>query len=414
MAFTKDYCSMKCRNDIILVKYTEGSENVDYSKFVSKKAASVEVSTIRYFFNMVNEVKGAISLCIGEPDFTTPQHINEAAVKALEQEKTFYTANAGLLELREEITNYLARRFHINYNPKTEVIVTIGATQAIDVAIRTLVEPGDEVLIPQPSFVAYAPCTILAGGNPVYVPTYEKDNFILKPDVLEKYLTEKSKVLILPYPNNPTGAIMTGSQLEDIAKLVKKHDLLVISDEIYCELTYGAEHTAFASIPDMWERTITINGLSKSYAMTGWRLGYLAAPEGLTAEMLKVHSYNVTSAATMGQYAAVEAIRNGDEDIKTMKLEYDKRRLFLLESLRDIGFECSEPKGAFYLFPSIKKTGLSSEQFAERLLKEGKVAVVPGSAFGENGQGFVRMAYATSMEKLEEAVERIRVFVKNI
>ncbi|SHE67978.1 aminotransferase [Caldanaerobius fijiensis DSM 17918] len=387
---------------------------MNYDKYVAQRAKSIEISTIRYFFNMVNEVEGAISLCIGEPDFTTPKHIDEAAKKALDEGKTFYTPNAGLLELRQEISRYLKRRFDVTYKPESEIIVTIGASQAIDVAIRTLVEEGDEVLIPQPSFVAYKPCVILAGGKPVYVPTYLEDEFVLRPDVLERYITDKSKVLILPYPNNPTGAIMTREQLEAIAEVVKKHDLIVVSDEIYSELTYGIDHTCFASIPGMWERTVTINGFSKTYAMTGWRLGYIAAPEGMAKQMLKVHQYNVTCAATMGQYAAVEALRNGDDDIKIMLAEYDRRRRYLLDSLRDMGFECFEPKGAFYVFPSIEKTGLTSEEFATRLLHEAKVAVVPGSAFGENGQGCVRMAYATSMENLQEAVRRIKTFMDKL
>lgn len=387
---------------------------MDYKKYVTQRAKDIEISTIRYFFNMVNEVEGAISLCIGEPDFTTPSHINRAAAKALDEGHTFYTPNAGLYELRQEISKYLNRRYQLAYKPESEIIVTIGASQAIDVAIRTLIEQGDEVLIPQPSFVAYKPCTILAGGKPVYVPTYPEDDFVLKPDVLEKYITDKSKLLILPYPNNPTGAVMTEQQLKEVARVVKKHDLIVAADEIYSELTYGVGHTAFAKIPDMWERTVTINGFSKSYAMTGWRLGYIAAPEGLAREILKVHQYNVTCAATMGQFAASEALKNGDEDIANMRLQYDKRRRYLLNSLRDMGFDCFEPKGAFYIFPSIKKTGLSSEEFARRLLWEGKVAVIPGSSFGENGRGFVRLAYATSMENLEEAVKRIKAFVNKL
>ena len=387
---------------------------MDYGKYVTKTVKNTEISTIRFFFNMVNEVEGAISLCIGEPDFTTPEHINKAAVRALENGQTFYTPNAGLPELRNEISDYLKRRFNLEYNPKSEIIVTIGASQAIDVAIRSLVEPEDEVLIPQPSFVAYKPCTTLAGGRTVCVPTYIEDEFILRPDVLEKYITDKSKVLIMPYPNNPTGAVMTKEQLEEIAEVVKKHDLIVITDEIYCELTYGVDHTPFASIPGMWERTVTISGFSKSYAMTGWRLCYIGAPEGLASELLKVHQYNVTCAASMCQYAAVEALKNGDDDVKKMKMEYDKRRRFLFESLNEIGLECFEPKGAFYAFPSIQNTGLNSQEFAERLLKEARVAVVPGTAFGENGEGFVRMAYSTSMENLQEAVERIKGFIKKI
>jgi aminotransferase len=387
---------------------------LNYQKFVSQKVKDIEISTIRYFFNMVNEVEGAISLCIGEPDFITPTHINQAANKALEDGRTFYSPNAGLFDLRKEISGFLQRKYGISYKPETEVIVTIGASQAIDVVIRTLIEPGDEVLIPQPSFVAYKPCTILAGGKTVYVPTYPEDGFVLRPDILEKYITDRSKLLIMPYPNNPTGAVMTKEQLEEVARVVKKYDLLVAADEIYSELTYGTKHTAFASLPDMWERTITINGFSKSYAMTGWRLGYIAAPEALAGEMLKVHQYNVTCAATMGQIAGIEAMKNGDDDIENMRLEYDKRRKFLLKSLRDMGYECFEPKGAFYVFPSIKKTGLSSEEFANKLLWEAKVAVVPGSSFGENGKGFVRLAYATSMENLQEAVKRIQNFTDKI
>ena len=387
---------------------------MNYQKFVSQKVKDIEISTIRYFFNMVNEVEGVISLCIGEPDFITPTHINQAANKALEDGRTFYSPNAGLFDLRKEISGFLQRKYGISYKPETEVIVTIGASQAIDVVIRTLIEPGDEVLIPQPSFVAYKPCTILAGGKTVYVPTYPEDGFVLRPDILEKYITDRSKLLIMPYPNNPTGAVMTKEQLEEVARVVKKYDLLVAADEIYSELTYGTKHTAFASLPDMWERTITINGFSKSYAMTGWRLGYIAAPEALAGEMLKVHQYNVTCAATMGQIAGIEAMKNGDDDIENMRLEYDKRRKFLLKSLRDMGYECFEPKGAFYVFPSIKKTGLSSEEFANKLLWEAKVAVVPGSSFGENGKGFVRLAYATSMENLQEAVKRIQNFTDKI
>ena len=387
---------------------------MNYQKFVSQKVKDIEISTIRYFFNMVNEVEGAISLCIGEPDYITPTHINQAANKALEDGRTFYSPNAGLFDLRKEISGFLQRKYGISYKPETEVKVTIGASQAIDVVIRTLIEPGDEVLIPQPSFVAYKPCTILAGGKTVYVPTYPEDGFVLRPDILEKYITDRSKLLIMPYPNNPTGAVMTKEQLEEVARVVKKYDLLVAADEIYSELTYGTKHTAFASLPDMWERTITINGFSKSYAMTGWRLGYIAAPEALAGEMLKVHQYNVTCAATMGQIAGIEAMKNGDDDIENMRLEYDKRRKFLLKSLRDMGYECFEPKGALYVFPSIKKTGLSSEEFANKLLWEAKVAVVPGSSFGENGKGFVRLAYATSMENLQEAVKRIQNFTDKI
>jgi aminotransferase len=387
---------------------------VDYSKYISERAKSIEISTIRYFFTMVNEVKDAISLCIGEPDFITPDHINEAAILSIKQGNTFYTPNAGLMELRNEISKYLERRFKIIYRPENEIIITIGASQAIDVALRTLIGEGDEVLIPEPSFVSYKPCTILAGGEVISVPTYLEDEFTLMPEVLEKHITPKSKVLILLYPNNPTGAVMTREQMEKIAEVVRRHDLIVISDEIYSELTYGMQHTSFASIEGMWERTITIGGLSKSYAMTGWRLGYIAAPKELSAEMLKVHQYNVACAASMCQHAAVEAVKNGDEDIYRMREEYDRRRRYTVDSLRSIGLRCFEPRGAFYVFPLIKSTGLTSEKFCERLLREGRVAVVPGSAFGESGKGFVRLSYATSMENLETAMERISDFIKRI
>ncbi|MGI5858826.1 MAG: pyridoxal phosphate-dependent aminotransferase [Tepidanaerobacteraceae bacterium] len=306
------------------------------------------------------------------------------------------------------------RRYQLTYDAESEIIVTIGASQAIDLAIRTLIDPGDEVLIPQPSFVSYSPCTILAGGRPVYVPTYPEDDFILRPNILEKYINERSKLLILPYPNNPTGAVMTQDQLNKIATVVTKNDLLVLSDEIYSELIYGTKHTAFARIQEMRNRTITINGFSKSYAMTGWRLGYIAAPKELTGQMLKIHQYNVTCAATMGQFAAIKAMKNGDKDIADMREEYDRRRMFILKSLREMGFKCFEPKGAFYVFPSIENTGISSEDFAKRLLWEGKVAVVPGNAFGKNGEGFVRMAYATSMDNLEESMKRIKAFMSKL
>lgn len=386
---------------------------MNYEDRVAKRAKSIEISTIRYFFNMVKDVPGAISLTIGEPDFITPKHIMEACVKSLNEGKTGYTVNPGLIELREEIAKYLKRRYNISYKPDGEILVTIGATEAIYIAINTIVEEGDEVLIPEPSFVAYDPCTKLAGGKSVFVPTYEEDNFILKAEVLEKYITNKSKVLILPYPNNPTGAVLPYEDMIKIADTVKKYDLIVITDEIYSELVYGGfKHTSFASLPNMWERTITINGFSKSYAMTGWRLGYIAAPEYFIKHMTKVHQYGVTAASTQSQYAGIEAMKNGDSDIEHMKVEYDKRRKFLLHSLRDLGFSCFEPKGAFYIFPSIKKTGLRSTDFAKRLLYDAKVAVVPGNAFGEHGEGYIRMAYATSMDNLKESVKRIEKFMK--
>ncbi|KKC30602.1 pyridoxal phosphate-dependent aminotransferase [Caldanaerobacter subterraneus] len=388
---------------------------MNFEDRIAKRAKAIEISTIRYFFNMAREVEGAISLAIGEPDFITPEHIRNAAKKALDEGMTGYTVNAGLIELRREIADYLKRRYSLYYDPEKEILVTIGATEAIYVTLSTLAEEGDEVLIPEPSFVAYHPCTVIAGAKSVFVPTYEEDDFILRADVLEKYITERSKVLILPYPNNPTGAVMPKEALEEIAKVVEKHDLIVVTDEIYSELVYGGfKHTSFASLPGMWERTITINGFSKSYAMTGWRLGYIAAPEHFTKHIAKLHQYAVTAAATMCQYAGIEAMRNGDEDIIKMREEYDKRRKFLLESVREMGLSCFEPKGAFYIFPSIKSTGLTSMEFAKRLLYEAKVAVVPGNAFGEHGEGYVRMAYATSMENLEEAVKRMKEFMAKL
>ncbi len=387
---------------------------MEREKHLSDKVKSVQASGIRYFFNMASEVSDTVSLSLGQPDFVTPKHIIDAAVKALNEGQTFYTHNMGLLELRQEISRFLSDRYGIDYDPKTEIIVTIGVSQAIDTAIRTLVSDGDEVIIPQPSFVAYRPCTVMAGGVPKFVPTYEEDNFALRPDILENYITDKTKVLILPYPNNPTGAIMTKEELAAIADVVKKHDLMVISDEIYSELTYGVKHTSFASLPGMWERTITVNGFSKTYAMTGWRLGYIAAPEFFAKELVKVHQYTVTCAPSMGQFAAIEALRNGDGDIKKMVTEYDCRRRFLLGEIRDMGLSCFEPLGAFYIFPSIKSTGLSSEEFATRLLYEGKVATVPGTAFGENGEGFLRLSYASSMDDLTKATKRIKEFLKRI
>ncbi|MGJ7044271.1 pyridoxal phosphate-dependent aminotransferase [Thermoanaerobacterium thermosulfurigenes] len=386
---------------------------MDFEDRVSKRAKSIEISTIRYFFNMAKEVSGAISLTIGEPDFVTPRHIIDAAYASLLEGKTGYTVNAGLIELRQEISKYLKRSCDVEYKPDGEILVTIGATEAIYIALNTLVEDGDEVLIPEPSFVAYDPCTKLAGGKSVFVPTYEKDNFVLKADVLEKYVTERSKVLILPYPNNPTGAVMPYEEMVKLVEVVLKHDLLVVTDEIYSELVYdGFKHVSFASLPGMWERTVLINGFSKSYAMTGWRLGYIAAPEYFVKHMTKIHQYDVTSASTQSQYAGLEALRNGDGDVKFMREKYDERRKFLYSSLIDMGFECFEPKGAFYIFPSIKETGLTSLEFAKKLLYEAKVATVPGSAFGEHGEGYIRMSYATSMENLKEAVKRIREFMK--
>ncbi|MGB9975854.1 aminotransferase class I/II-fold pyridoxal phosphate-dependent enzyme [Thermovenabulum sp.] len=387
---------------------------MNYEKYVSTKVKQVEFSTIRHFFNLVYQMPDAISLCIGEPDFATPLHIREAAKVALDRYNLGYTPNPGLPELRKAISEYLEERFGLKYRPDTEIIVTIGASEAIDIALRTIINPGDEVLIPVPSFIAYKPCTQLAGGVPIFVPTYFEDEFKLKKDVLEKYITKNTKALILPYPNNPTGAVLTKKDLEEIAEVVEKYDLLVISDEIYAELSYEQDHIPFAAIEGMRERTITINGFSKSFSMTGWRLGFIAAPGGLAQEILKVHQYSVTCASSLSQFAGIEALKHGKKDVEEMRREYDRRRRFLFNSLINLGFDCFEPKGAFYIFPSIKKFGISDPEFAERLLKEEKVAVVPGSAFGDGGEGFIRIAYSTSMENLKEAVIRIKKFINGL
>ncbi|KYO66357.1 pyridoxal phosphate-dependent aminotransferase [Thermovenabulum gondwanense] len=387
---------------------------MDYEKYVSTKVKQVEFSTIRHFFNLVYQMPDAISLCIGEPDFSTPLHIRESAKVALDSYNLGYTPNPGLPELRKAISEYLEVRFGLKYRPDTEIIVTIGASEAIDIALRTIINPGDEVLIPVPSFIAYKPCTQLAEGVPVFVPTYFEDEFKLKKDVLEKYITKNTKALILPYPNNPTGAVLTKKDLEEIAEVVEKYDLLVISDEVYAELTYEQDHIPFAAIMGMRERTITINGFSKSFSMTGWRLGFIAAPGGLAREILKVHQYSVTCASTISQFAGIEALKHGKKDVEEMRGEYDRRRKFLFNSLINLGFDCIEPKGAFYIFPSIKKFGISDTEFAERLLKEEKLAVVPGSAFGDGGEGFIRIAYSTSMENLKEAVIRIEKFINGL
>lgn len=387
---------------------------MDYEKYVSTKVKQVEFSTIRHFFNLVYQMPDAISLCIGEPDFSTPLHIRESAKVALDSYNLGYTPNPGLPELRKAISEYLEVRFRLKYRPDTEIIVTIGASEAIDIALRTIINPGDEVLIPVPSFIAYKPCTQLAGGVPVFVPTYFEDEFKLKKDVLEKYITKNTKALILPYPNNPTGAVLTKKDLEEIAEVVEKYDLLVISDEVYAELTYEQDHIPFAAITGMRERTITINGFSKSFSMTGWRLGFIAAPGGLAREILKVHQYSVTCASTISQFAGIEALKHGKKDVEEMRREYDRKRKFLFNSLINLGFDCIEPKGAFYIFPSIKKFGISDTEFAERLLKEEKVAVVPGSAFGDGGEGFIRIAYSTSMENLKEAIIRIEKFINGL
>lgn len=372
----------------------------------------IQPSGIRKFFDIVSEMPDAISLGVGEPDFDTPWHIREEGIYSLEKGKTFYTSNSGLKELKEEICNYLKRRFYLNYEAEKEVLVTVGGSEAIDIGLRAMLDPKDEVLIPQPSYVSYLPCVLLAGGTPVIIELQEKDQFKLTKEQLLTAITEKTKVLILPFPNNPTGAVMSYEDLKDIADVIIEKDLFVISDEIYSELTYKGTHTSIAQFPGMKERTIVINGFSKSYAMTGWRLGYACGPEEIIKQMIKIHQFAIMCAPTTSQYAAVEALRCGDIDVETMREAYNQRRKFLVTALREIGMDCFEPFGAFYVFPSIKSFGMTSDEFATVLLKEEKVAVVPGTAFGDCGEGFLRISYAYSIEDLKVALERIKRFAE--
>lgn len=386
---------------------------INYDDILSKTALNIPPSGIRKFFDIVSEMKDAISLGVGEPDFVTPWPIREAGITALEKGRTHYTSNAGTMELREEISRYMNRKYNLSYDPKNEIIVTVGGSEAIDITLRAIVEPGDEVLIPEPSFVCYKPCTSLAGGVPVPIVTEEKDNFRLTKEKLLEKITDKTKVLILPFPNNPTGAIMEKDDLEEIASVLRNTNIIVLSDEIYSELTYNdKKHISFASIEGMRERTVTINGFSKAFAMTGWRLGYAAAPEPIARVMYKIHQYAIMCAPTTSQYAAVEALRNCDKDVENMCREYNHRRRVLVDGFRKMGLSCFEPEGAFYVFPNISSTGFTSEEFAKKLLEEEKVAVVPGNAFGQSGEGFVRCSYAYSIENIEEALKRIGKFVE--
>lgn len=379
---------------------------------LSSKVVGIQPSGIRKFFDLVSEMKDAISLGVGEPDFDTPWHIREEGIYSLEKGRTFYTSNAGLKELKEEIAKYLKRRYEVSYDYQNEVMVTVGGSEAIDLALRAMLDPGDEVLLPMPSYVSYLPCVTLADGVPVVIELQEENDFKLtKEQILEK-ITDKTKVLVLPFPNNPTGAILTREDLEEIVDVVIEKDLYVISDEIYSELTYNERHVTIAEFPGMKERTILINGFSKAYAMTGWRLGYVAAPQLILEQMLKIHQFATMCAPTNSQYAAVEALRNGDADVERMREAYDQRRRFLIHELRRIGFDVFEPFGAFYVFPSIKKFGMTSDEFATKLLEEEKVAVVPGTAFGDCGEGFLRISYAYSIEDLKTALQRIECFVK--
>lgn len=381
---------------------------------ICEKVRNIKPSGIRKFFDIVSEMKDAISLGVGEPDFETPWHIRDEGIFALEKGKTFYTSNAGLKDLRKEITNYISRTQKINYDPMKEVIVTVGGSEAIDIGLRAMINTGDEVIIPQPSYVSYEPCAILAGAKPVIINLKAENDFRLTAEELEQAITDKTKVLILPYPNNPTGAIMEKSDLEKIAKVIIEKNIFVMSDEIYSELTYNGEHVSIASIDGMQERTLLINGFSKAYAMTGWRLGYACGPEPIIKQMTKIHQFAIMCAPTTSQYAAIEALKNGDNDVKEMRQAYNQRRRYLMKRFKDIGLECFEPFGAFYVFPCIKEFGMTSEEFATRFLREEKVAAVPGTAFGQSGEGFLRISYAYSMENLKEAINRLENFVKKL
>lgn len=381
---------------------------------LSDKVVALEPSGIRKFFDIVSEMKDAISLGVGEPDFDTPWHIREEGIYSLERGRTFYTSNSGLMELRQEVCNYLERKIHVTY-PAKDVLITVGGSEAIDIAMRAMLNPGEEVLIPQPSFVSYLPCCILAGGKPVVIDLKEEDEFKLTKQQLLDSITDKTKLLVLPFPNNPTGAILEKHELEELAEVIIEKDIYVLSDEIYAELSYKEEgHISIASLPGMKERTILINGFSKAFAMTGWRLGYAVGPEAIMEQMTKIHQFAIMCAPTTSQYAAVEALRNGDQDVQEMRESYNQRRRFLMHEFREMNLECFEPFGAFYAFPSIKRFGMTSEEFAEQLLKEEKVAVVPGTAFGACGEGYLRISYAYSMADLKKALGRLKKFVNRL
>lgn len=381
---------------------------------LSDKVLSLKPSGIRKFFDIVSEMKDAISLGVGEPDFDTPWHIRDEGIYALERGKTFYTSNSGLKDLRAEISDYIARTQGITYNPDNEIIVTVGGSEAIDIGLRAIVNPDDEVIIPQPSYVSYEPCTILAGATPVILELKAENEFRLKPEELLNAITDKTKVLILPYPNNPTGAIMEKEDLEAIAQIIIEKDIWVISDEIYAELNYKNKHVSIASLEGLKERTILINGFSKSYAMTGWRLGYACAPKELITQMTKIHQFAIMCAPTTSQYAAIEALKHGDKDVETMRQAYNQRRRFLMNAFKEMNLQCFEPYGAFYVFPCIKEFGMTSEEFATKFLTEEKVALVPGTAFGECGEGYLRISYAYSLENLKIAMKRLKNFITKL
>ena len=387
---------------------------MNYDQIISQKIQNIKPSGIRKFFDILEEMTDAISLGIGEPDFVTPWHIRDAGIYSLERGHTKYTSNAGMLELRREIANYLRRRFDLEYDYTNQILVTVGGSEAIDLAIRVLVNPGDEVIIPVPSFVCYGPLTEMAGGVPVYVELTAENGFRLTPEQLKAAITPRTKALVLPFPSNPTGGIMERRDLEAIAQVLKDNDIMVISDEIYAELTYGQRHVSPTNLTQLYDRTVVVNGFSKSHAMTGWRMGYVCAPQPVIAAMTKLHQFGIMSAPTTSQYAAIEAMRSGDEDIAHMREEYDSRRRYLVENLNRIGLDCFEPKGAFYVFPCIRSSGLSSDEFCERFLREEKVAVIPGTAFGPGGEGYVRACYASSMRDLTESISRLDNFLQNL
>lgn len=387
---------------------------MDYNKLLNRTVLETKPSGIRKFFDIAEKMNNVISLGVGEPDFATPWHIRQAGIQSLEDKKTRYTANRGIAQLRNEISKYLLKRFNIDYDPDGDILVTVGGSEGIDCAVRAIVNPGDEVIIPQPSFVCYEPIVRLAGGVPVFIETVAENEFRLTADQLKKSITEKTKLLILPYPCNPTGAIMTADDLEGIAAVLRDTNIFILSDEIYCELTYGGNHVSIASIDGMKERTVLIGGFSKSYSMTGWRMGYACADAEIMKQMVKIHQFAIMSAPTTSQYAAVEAIKNGDEDVTRMRNQYDARRRLMVNGFNKIGLTCFEPKGAFYAFPCIKSTGLSSDEFCEQLLKRYNVAVIPGSAFGECGDGYIRASYCYSVEHIEEALRRIELFINEL
>ena len=388
--------------------------HIDYDRILPRSVVEMPSSGIRKFFDILDSMTDVTALTVGQPDFVTPWKIREAGIESLETGKTYYTSNAGTLELRREISKYMNRRFDLTYDPTNEVIVTVGGSEAIDVAMRTILQPGDEVIIPTPCFVCYEPLCKMTGAIPVIVETRNEDKFKLTPELLESAITEKTKMLVLAYPNNPTGAIMDEDGLEKIAKILREKQIIVLSDEIYAELTYGRRHVSIASLPDMWERTVVVSGFSKAYAMTGWRLGYICAPAPLAKQMLKIHQYAIMCAPTTAQLAAITALRDCDEDVAMMTAEYDRRRRLIYNGLRDIGVESFEPEGAFYIYPHIGKFGLTSEEFCEKLLYEHKCAIVPGVAFGAAGEGFARISYAYSVKHINQALERMEAFIKTL